>query len=206
LHNKKSLLSYIGIGFILAGCGMNHVDFKRFPEDMPLVVVSDGLFSTDARRFFRGLCEEENVPYCLADNVSWHVNKEAIEQAHGQGREIILVGYSAGCDQVRIASEYCRQKGIKVHIVYFDPTYLSLNPGRSIPNIAIDVISYRSEDIPDVMAIGKGREVRDYDLQSKDTKFQNRHLTGPHVGIFDNNRDVLKKEIRQLVVNNRRHK
>jgi ribosomal protein L7Ae-like RNA K-turn-binding protein len=198
----------LGLSMLISGCGMNLVRFEDFPENAPFVVVSDGLTSIDARNYFKRLCEEDNVPYVGEDNFCWFKNKEAIEQAYKQGREIILIGYSAGCDQVKLTSKWCEEKGIPIHVIFFDPTYLQGNPGKSIPRNAKDIVNYLSKrNIPDFFSgYGKGREVSSSDLENRATIYSNRELRGTHLGIFDNNRNILDREIRTIIRNNYRRK
>lgn len=194
-----------GLALIACGCGANNIRLDSYSDDAPLVIVSDGLFSTEARKFFSLICREKGIPYLGEDNVCWFKNKPAMEEAAKQGREIILIGYSAGCDQVRLAAEWCNERNIPVHAVFFDPTYLAFSHGKSIPKNVKDISVYLSEKgIPDIVAIGKGREVGKTDLRNPDTKYYNCCLQGAHLDIFRNNAALLGSEIRQKIETNRR--
>lgn len=179
---------------------MARIQFEKFPKKYPLVAVSDGLFSQDARNFFRKACAEK-VPYVGEDNLSWARNKNAIKNAYAEGRKIILIGYSSGCDQVRLEAEWCNENKIPVRIVFFDPTYLAFSSGGSIPENVAEVTTYLSQrNIPDAVAIGKGREVRKEDLRNPKCRFYNRELKGSHLRIFDENRSLLEKFVREEIV------
>ena len=208
MKERSVAAAALGLSMLISGCGANLVRFEDFPENAPLVIVSDGLLSGDARSFFEEFCRKDNVPYIGEDNVCWFKNKGAIEQAYRQGREIILVGYSSGCDQVRLIGQWCKEREIPVHFIFFDPTYLQGNPGKSIPGNVRNVITYLSErNIPDFFSgYGKGRAVSDFDLENRATSYSNRQLTGSHLGIFNNNKFILNREIQTIIRNNYRRK
>lgn len=197
MRTLKELVLGAGLACLIAsGCSMNYISFERYCPNSPLVVVSDGLFSGDARSFFKKFSRKENLPYLGEDNVCWFKNKQAIQEAKTNGREIILVGYSAGCDQVRLTAEWCKENNIPVRIIFFDPTYLSLSNGNSIPENVRSISNYLSQrNIADIVAIGKGREIRKTDLRNPNTEYSNYELEGPHLGIFNNNQPRLKKDL-----------
>jgi len=197
---RMILAGSAGLALMAGGCGMNNIKFDRYNVEAPLVVVSDGLFSTEARRFFRELCDEESVPYLGEDNVSWFKNKKAIEEAWKQKRDIILIGYSAGCHQAKLTAEWCNEKNIPVSAIFFDPTYLAGNSGKSIPGNVSDISVYLSErNIPDILAIGKGREIAQSDLRNPQTKYYNNALKGAHLDIFRDNSERLKGEMKKEI-------
>lgn len=202
---KAALLLVLALLVVLlTGCSMNNLRFEKYSKDAPLIAVSDGLFSTDARNFFQELCKEENIPYAGTNNFAWFRNKSAIAKAHEQKREIILVGYSDGCGKVLSEARWCNEEGISVHLVYFDPTYLSYLSGDKIPVNVVDVIVYLSErNIFDILAIGKGRGVKPFDLENPNTQYSNYELRGPHIGIFSNNRQRLEVELKKIFRNHK---
>jgi hypothetical protein len=187
--------AYISLSAV--GC-FNNSSVKRYSLDKPLIVVSDGLFSIEARRFFSDFCNKRRIPYVGEDNVCWFNNKDYIEKANKQGREIVLIGYSSGCDQVRITAEWCDKKGIDVHSVFFDPTYLCFTSNK-LPDNVKSLKNYLSErNIPDIVEVGKGRRLNAGDFEDY-CPYQNIELKGTHLQIFNKNKIRIERGIEQYL-------
>jgi len=110
------------------------------------------------------------------------------------------VGYSSGCDQVRLTAEWCKENNIPVRIIFFDSSYLPFSNGKSIPENVKSAVNYLSErNIADIVTIGKGREIKKTDLKNPNTEYSNHELKGPHIGIFNNNKSKLEEDIGNII-------
>ncbi len=199
---KQKILSVLTgvIAISSVGC-MTQINFERYSKESPLVVVYDGLFSVDARNFIKPLAQKQKVPYILEDNVVWESNQQAIKKASEQKRKILLIGYSSGCDQVRLTAKWCDKQNIPIEkMIFFDPTYLSCSFGKSIPKNVRSITNYLSQrGVLDILEIGKGREIKKSDLENPETNYENIELDGPHLGIFRNNQGFLESKIKEML-------
>ncbi len=195
---KRLVSLVIGVGISLSAVGCLHRDFRNYSLDKPLIVVSDGLFSREARSFFSDFCNRKKIPYVGEDNICWFNNKDDIEKANKQGRDILLIGYSSGCDQVRLTAEWCDKKGIDVYAVFFDPTYLSFTSNK-LPDNVISLRNYLSQrNIPDIVEVGKGRRINSNDFQDY-CLYENIELKGTHLQIFNKNKTRIERGIEQYL-------
>lgn len=71
---------------------------------------------------------------------------DVIEEVHKQGGQIYLAGFSSGANEVRLLTEFCKNRSIPVARVFMlDPTYAARPfPGR-IPKGVEKVVCYRSD-------------------------------------------------------------
>jgi hypothetical protein len=110
-----------------------------------------GAFSGDRCTEFTSELAKRYDMALSASSGDYGSHMEYVKDVADHGGELVFVGYSAGCDEVRRLAQECEEKlpNKKIGLVFLDPTFvggLFSEDGNKIPKNVEYVISARAED------------------------------------------------------------
>lgn len=143
---RKSLIASGLAVALFSGCVRN-LNLEKYPRERPLIAGVDGWGVNILKDLGIAIEDKYKLPCEIVPVHYWKENMPEIRKAHQQGRKIILQGYSAGCDQVRLTALECQKEGIDIELlVYFDPTYSAWDNDLGVPKNVKRIRSYFSSE------------------------------------------------------------
>ena len=137
---------------------------ERLQQGRPLIVTIEGVQippQNNCEQFGKGLAKEYNLTQ-RASIGNWWCHLEYIQKAKKNNDKIILVGHSAGTDQIRLLAHAFKKTGRINLMIYHDPTYTNLPMASllKIPSNVDRVIAFYSDD-----CLLSGRPLQDIDFE-----------------------------------------
>ena len=153
---KKKRIPQLALSAILSvvGCA-REINFRQYEQDSPFVVGVDGWGSNSLKSVGERMGEDMRLPVKISRVHYWRNVLNDVERAYDEGRKIFLIGYSAGCHQIKKVSDNLAQKRISVDtVIFLDPTYTSSSE-IGIEN-AKKIVSFFSSAERDLMGFARG--------------------------------------------------
>ncbi|MEK6953081.1 MAG: hypothetical protein AABX29_08770 [Nanoarchaeota archaeon] len=179
---NKKLISLLGtLALFSFSCSSKNLNLSQYPIEKPLITGIDGFLSSDLNKVCSKLEKECNTPVVIEPVGFWHENIPEIRQAYKQGRNIILIGFSMGSEQMKLTAKQCEKENILINLlIVIDPTYTNLSD-LDIPNNVKRIRPYFSTNGFDFMKWARGNPEKF--RKNKNTEIDNAvFLRGTHLG------------------------
>ncbi len=178
----------------------------KFKKDRPFIAMFEGWrgsWPNYMHVMAKNIEYQLDAPVYVTHVHFWRENMERIREAHKNGFEIMLAGYSAGGHQAYLAAKECEKEKIPIKkMVFYDPTFTN-NGEVHLPDNVFEAEAVYSNSPGDWLSFARGQKGQI--VGSVALKRVERDTDGNHLGAFtwekfksDWERDVRRTHVEKL--------